>query len=222
MFHTNKTKNPTIQELQNNDDFELIAELSHSQIKDFIINQISEGGRIIKIYMIYQALMILIGIFFLTRSLVLAFGGNVSPLLFTLTGLLITLSLLIIIHELLHGLALILAGARRVNFGAYPRKFIFYAEADRQVLNRRQFTFVALTPLFAVKIISLAAIIMYADHPFFYLPVFLMSAHSLFCAGDIGILSLFYRYRDSEIYSYDVKAEKKSYFYRKKIIQAHH
>ena len=221
MFLTNKTKNPTIQELQKNDDFELMAELSHSQIKDFIINQISEGGSIIKIYMIYQALMILIGIFFLTRSVLLALAGNFSPLLFTLSGLFITLTLLIIIHELLHGLALILAGARRVNFGAYPKKFIFYAEADRQVLNRRQFTFVALTPLFTVKIISLAAIIMYADHPFFYLPLFLMSAHSLFCAGDIGILSAFYRHRNSEIFSYDVKAEKKSYFYRK-IIKDHH
>jgi len=221
LFLTNKTKNPTIQELQKNDDFELMAELSHSQIKDFIINQISEGGSIIKIYMIYQALMILIGIFFLTRSVLLALAGNFSPLLFTLSGLFITLTLLIIIHELLHGLALILAGARRVNFGAYPKKFIFYAEADRQVLNRRQFTFVALTPLFTVKIISLAAIIMYADHPFFYLPLFLMSAHSLFCAGDIGILSAFYRHRNSEIFSYDVKAEKKSYFYRK-IIKDHH
>jgi hypothetical protein len=222
LFLINKTKNPTIKVLQENDDFELVAELSHSQIKNFIINQIGKGGKIIKIYMIYQALMILIGLFFITRSLVLALRDNLSPLLFTIGGLLITFTLLIIIHELLHGLALKLAGARHVTFGAYPKKFIFYSEADRHVLNRRQFTFVALTPLFAVKIISLAAIIMYLNHPFFYLPVLIMSAHSLFCAGDIGMLSFFYYYRDSEIFSYDVKAEKKSYFYRKKIIQFHH
>jgi hypothetical protein len=43
-----------------------------------------------------------------------------------------------------------------------------------------------------------------------------MCAHSLFCAGDIGLLSIFYKFGDAEVYTYDVKAEKTSYYYRKK------
>jgi hypothetical protein len=43
-----------------------------------------------------------------------------------------------------------------------------------------------------------------------------MSAHSLFCAGDIGMLSFFDRFPGSEVYTYDVQEEKRSYFFREK------
>lgn len=208
-------ENPTIDELRNSGKYELIAQLNHQQIKEFVINQLSEGGAIIKIYMIYQVLMILIGFFFFTRSVVLAFQTSVEPLYHSLAALVFSFTVLIIIHELLHGIALKIIGAKKVNFGGYLKKFIFYAEADQFVINRKQFAFVALTPLFAVKLVTLIGIIVLFNHPVFYFLIFVMSAHSLFCAGDIGLLSIFYKQKDSEIFTFDVKDEKTSYFYRK-------
>ncbi len=205
--------NPAIEELQQNDDFKLIAELSHKQVKNFVIGQINEGNSIIKIYMVYQLLMILLGIFFITRSVVLALNGIFLPLLYVLGGVFFTITLLIIIHELLHGLALKSAGAPKISYGGYPAKFIFYAEADHFVMNRSQFTFVALTPFIIIKVLSLAAIMIFFNNPAVYFPVLVMTAHSLFCAGDIGLLSFFYRYPDHEVYTFDIKAAKKSYFY---------
>ena len=205
--------NPTIDELRNSGKYELIAQLNHQQIKEFVINQLSESGAIIKSYMIYQVVMVLIGIFFFTRSIVLAFQISAEPLYYSLAALVFSFSVLIIIHELLHGIALKLVGAKRVNFGGYLKKFIFYAEADQFVINRKQFAFIALTPLFVVKLITLTGIIFFFDHPVFYFLIFVMSSHSLFCAGDIGLLSVFYKTRNSEIFSFDVKAEKTSYFY---------
>jgi hypothetical protein len=207
--------NPSIEELRNPEKYELIAQLNHSQIKEFVINQLMQNGKIIKFYMIYQILMIMIGMFFFTRSIVLAFQSSHTQLYYSLAALIFCFSALVIIHELLHGIALKLTGAKHVTFGGYLKKFIFYAEADQFVINRRQFAFIALTPLFAVKLITLIGIIFLFNQPIFYFLIFVMSAHSLFCAGDIGLLSVFYKIKNIEIFTFDVKAEKTSYFYRR-------
>ncbi len=209
--------NPSIKELQNSEKFELFAELNHQQIKEFVILQLSERNKLTLSYMIYQALMILIGIFFFTRSIVLAFQGELQALFFSLAALVFCFSLLIVIHELLHGLALKLIGAKNINFGGYLKKFIFYAEADQFVLNRKQFAFIALTPLVIVKIVTFIGVILFFNEPVFYSFIFVMSAHSLFCAGDIGLLSIFYKYKEPEIYTFDIKSEKTSYYFKKKL-----
>lgn len=209
--------NPTIYDLQNQEKYELIAELHHRQIKDFVLERLSEGGKMVYGFMIYQAAMILIGIFFFTRSIVLAFRVSPETFYYSFAALIFCFTILIPVHELLHGIALKLTGAKKINFGGYLKKFIFYAEADRHVLNKKQFAFIALTPLFAVKIITLTAAILCFSYPVFYFIIFVMSAHSLFCAGDIGLLSIFFKYGNSEIFTFDVKAEKTSYYFKEKI-----
>jgi len=205
--------NPTIDELQNSGQYKLIARLNHRQIKEFVIGQLSDGGKMITIFMVYQVALVLVGLFFFTRSIVLFFNDYREPFYSSLAALVFSFSLLIVIHELLHGAALKITGARKVNFGGYLKKFIFYAEADRFVLNRKQFVFIALTPLVVIKLISLVAIVVFLNTPLLYFFIFLMSAHSLFCAGDVGLLSVFYKYPGHEIFTFDVKKEKTSYYY---------
>lgn len=207
--------NPTIDELRNPEKFELVAQLSHEQIKEFVVEQISGNTKIIRFYMYYQILMITVGMFFFTRSIVLAFKGDSHPLYYSLAALVFSFSVLIVFHESLHGIVLKLAGAKSVTFGGYLKKFVFYAEADQFVINRRQFAFIALTPLVVVKLITLTGIIFFFSHPLVYSLIFVMSAHSLFCAGDIGLLTVFYKNKETEIFNFDVKAEKTSYFFRK-------
>ena len=208
-------KNPTIEQLQNSGEYELIAELDHYHIKEFVIEQLSGGGKIVKAFMVYQLIMSLVGLLFVTRSIALALHGELTFLYVTIGSLIFCFTFLVILHELLHGLAVKLTGARKVNFGGYFSKFIFYAEADRHVLNRRQFVFLALTPLAVVKIISLAGAVLFLHHPVFYFFIITMSIHSLFCAGDIGLMTLFYKYNNQEVYTFDVKEERKAYFFRK-------
>ena len=207
--------NPTIEELQNEEHFELVAKLNHDKIKEFVIHQLTENGKIVFSYMIYQFLMVLLGMFFLTRSIVLAFQDYFQPLYISFATLLFCFSVLIVIHEFIHGIALKFTGAKKVRYGGYIKKFIFYAEADRHVLNRNQFAFVALAPLVTVQTVTLIGIAFSLAQPWLYFWIILMAVHSLFCAGDIGLLALFYREKDSEIYTFDVKAEKTSYFYEK-------
>ncbi len=210
-----KNANPSIEDLKNPERFELIAQINHQQIKEFVIEQLTSDCKIIRLYMYYQVAMIAVGAFFLVRSVILAIKYVAAELIYTAAALAFSLTVLVVIHELIHGLALKLAGAPKVSFGGYLRKFIFYAEADLFVINRRQFAFIALAPLVLVKLFTLAGIIFFFNHPVFYSLIFVMSAHSLFCAGDIGLLSLFYKYRDGEVFNYDSKAEKTSYYFRK-------
>jgi hypothetical protein len=206
--------NPTIEELQNNEKYELVAELEHRQIKEFVMEQIATESKLIRGFMIYQGIMILVGLFFATRPILLAMRGNSEPLFYLLGAILFTFTLLIIIHELLHLLALKITGAPKISIGGYLKKFIFYAEADRHVLNRNQFALVALTPLVVVKAVTLIGIIFTIGQPVFYFWMFVMSAHSLFCAGDIGLLSFFDRFPNRKVFTFDVKEEKRSYFYK--------
>lgn len=206
--------NPTLEELRNSGRYELLHELEHQQVKEFVLRQIASGSRLIRYFSVYQGLMILTGLFFITRTVILAFRGNLLPLYYILGAIFFTFTLLILVHELLHALAFKLTGAKRVSIGAYLKKFIFYAEADLHVLNRKQFTLVALTPFVVVKLLSAAGIILSLGNPLMYFWIFMMCIHSLFCAGDIGMLDYFYHYNEGAIYTVDVKKEKKSYFYR--------
>lgn len=208
--------NPTIEELQNSNNYERVAELEHRQIKEFVIDQITTESKLIKGFMIYQGIMILVGLFFTTRPIVLAMRGSYEPLFWLLAAIAFTFTLLILIHELLHLLALKITGARKISIGGYLKKFIFYAEADRHVLNRKQFALVALAPLVVVKAVTLTGILLTIGEPVLYFWIFVMCAHSLFCAGDIGMLSFFDRFPGSAVYTFDVKEEKRTYFYKEK------
>ncbi len=207
--------NPTIEELQNKNKYELVAQLTHDQIKEFVVDRLTEGGKIVCFYMLYQFLMIIIGIFFLTRSIVRAFQNHFSALYISLATLVFCFSFLIIIHELIHCIALRITGAEKIKYGGYIKRFIFYAEADRHVLNRKQFSFVALAPLLTIQIISFIGITVSFQQSWIYFWIILMSTHSLFCAGDIGLITLFYREKNAEIYTFDINNEKTSYYYKK-------
>jgi hypothetical protein len=208
--------NPSITELQNEEKFELLADLNHQQIKSFVVYQLMENGKIVRAFMFYQVVMILFGMFFFIRTVVLAIKHFSQPFFISVAAFFFCFTFLVVIHELLHGFAMKMTGASKIRFGGYFRKFIFYAEADQHVFNRKQFAFVALFPFATVKIVSLLGIILSFSTPWVYSWIILMSTHSLFCAGDIGLLSLFYREKNAEIFTFDVRAEKKSYYFIRK------
>lgn len=209
-------KKPTIEALQQEENFELIAEVEHVHIKEFVIEQMLHDRKLIPAFMIYQLLMVLLGTFFLTRAIVLAFRGFPLPLLVSAGTLVFCFTLLIVIHELLHGAALKITGAPKITYGGWLKKFMFYAEADQHVLNRPQFFLVAFTPLVVVQLITLAGIVIWFSHPAVYFFLILMSVHSLFCAGDIGLASIFFRFPGRNVFTYDNREAKKSYYYVEK------
>ncbi|MBN1819450.1 MAG: DUF3267 domain-containing protein [Prolixibacteraceae bacterium] len=203
---------PSIHELNSSDKFELAKTLKHSEIKEFVISHLQNKSRIVRLYLFYQTGMVVLGVLIIGLSVIKAFNGIFTPLKYSLAALIFGFSVLIIIHELIHGAAYKFIGVKKVNYGAYWKKLMFYAEADQFVLNRNQFKILALAPLVVIKIVSVIGIIIFIASPAVYFFILLMCLHSLFCAGDIALLSFFYTQKE-EMYTYDVKAEKTSYYF---------
>ena len=207
---------PTIETLNDPEKFALIASVEHGRIKEFVIEQIISDKKLIPVYMVYQTILFLSGLFFFTRALVLAVKGTAIYLWITLGTILFSFTFLVILHEFLHGLALKLTGAPRVRYGSVLHKFIFYAEADQFVLGRIPFLFVAFVPLIIIQIITISGVIFWFSHPLVYFFLILMTFHSFFCSGDVALAALFLRFPGREVFTYDSKAEKTSYYFVKK------
>lgn len=207
------SKKPTIDQLHNSGDFELLATVEHARIKDFVLDQVIDDRKFVPFYMVYQTLMFLVGLFLLSRAIVLAFRGDTIYFTITILAVVFSLSVLVAFHELLHGLVLKLAGAPKVRFGRVPGRFIFYAEADKFVITRKPFLWVAFTPLVVVQIVTIIFTVLWFTKPLVYFPVMVMAIHSFFCAGDVALVTLFYKYPGREVYTYDNHDEKKGYYF---------
>ncbi|HZL08733.1 MAG TPA: DUF3267 domain-containing protein [Prolixibacteraceae bacterium] len=201
------------EDLQNNGEFELLTEVSHQKLREFVMKQISEEKYIIWIYSIYQIIMMLVFGYFFANGIIELIKGESQLFLGTIYGLLFSFTLLIIIHELLHALAYLLTGARKISFGLILKKFIFYAMADMQVINSKAFHVVALAPFLIVKFVCLLVILTTNDQPIMYFFLTVMCLHSLFCAGDIAMLAFYNLHRGKEIFNFDNRSEGKTYFY---------
>lgn len=204
------------EDLINNDEYELLTEITHQNIREFIIDQIKNNKSVLLIYSIYQVVMITLFSFLFGKSIVLAIKDKPEFLYYTLGALLFSVTFLIIIHELLHGFAYYLAGARKISYGMILKKFIFYAQADMFVINKFQFHIVALAPFVIIKILTFTGALISSGTPLMYLFLVIMCAHSLFCAGDIAMLVFYKINNDKEIYNYDNRSEGKTYFYMRK------
>lgn len=107
------------------------------------------------------AFVIFSGMDWLLRMLNIRSGLDLSlamsalPLiLITIIGMLVMLS----VHELCHGLAFQLFGARP-RYGVNLRKFVAYASADRYYLTRDAYIVVALAPLVILSIATVALMV---------------------------------------------------------------
>lgn len=209
-------RKPSIEELQDSNKFELIAAVDYSRIKDFVLKFLFDDKKLVPAYMIYQLVMFIVGLFFFTRAIVFAIKGSATFLLTSIAGIIFSLSFLVALHELLHGIVLKFCGAPRVSFGRVPGKYIFYAEADKFVWGRGQYTLVALAPLVFVQVITLVGIIVFAQSHLFYFFLMLMCIHSFICAGDVVMVAIFYRFPGRKVFTFDNQKEKKSYYFVEK------
>lgn len=205
-------------DLIDNPEFELLFRLEHENMKEFVKEQLSRKSWITKRYLWYQLSMLTLLTALVTSSLILWYVKSTLAILFVMGAFCFSFTLLIFFHEMLHGLAFLLLGFKKISFGGDIRKFVFYAQADQQVLSRIEFYILALFPLVTIKIITVVAIVItiVTHSPWLWFWMIVMALHSFFCAGDIGLISFFKHYPDKELFTFDSKTEKSSYFYNRK------
>ena len=69
------------EDLQNDNCFELLAEVSHQNLREFVLEQIKSEKYIIRIYSVYQVIMLFLLVFLITRSVVFSVKGHPETLL---------------------------------------------------------------------------------------------------------------------------------------------
>jgi len=202
----------------NCDGFDLIKEVDYANLKPFILEEIKQQPLILRIYGFVQLLALATVIAVLVFLIYSKYSKGMysEELLWTGIAIIFSCSALIIIHELLHGLAFLVLGKKDIGFGAQWRKFIFYAEANLQVLDKREMIIVALTPLTSISLLCLTIVPFTLGKAAIFFPVIVFLIHLLFCAGDLAIVSYFSHYKNGELFTYDDRKYKKSYFYKKK------
>ena len=207
----------THQELISHPDYEQIYSVSHDEVKTLIVAEIAKNNgwaRVANMYQIAGILAFILGTF--KAFMPFFVSRKWDYLLWLGLGIAFTFSALIILHELIHAATYKSLGVNNLTFGLKLSKFMFYVEADRQVINHSQFRKVALAPAVVIAILSIIGMIIFYNQPPFYFFLTIFAFHSLFCAGDFGLLCFFENRNEQDVLTFDVKEEGRMYFYGKK------
>ena len=212
--------NHTVEQIKSDPAYKLLDQLHYEDVVEFATEYLRKRTRIIAFFF----LAVLAYFIFLWTAF--AYGvavrdmNWVSLLKQFLYGLIISLTVVIPVHELIHAIGYVLLGARKIRFGAVLKHFAFYAVADDFVAGRAGFIFLALSPFVVVSLLNLAGFIFvhgYASYTY----ISVMFFHATMCAGDFAMLSYFEFHRDKELYTFDDVRNKTSYFYYRQPDQFH-
>jgi hypothetical protein len=205
----------TVENIRTDPSFKLLDKLHYESIVEFATQYLRKRTRSILAY------LILIILFFVFQWSAFVYGitisemNTVSLLKQFLYGLIISMTIIIPVHELIHAIVYFLLGARKIRFGAVLKHFAFYAVADDFVVRRAGFIFLALSPFIIVSILNLLGFILVPGYAA-YTYISVLFFHATMCAGDFALLSYFECHRDKEIYTFDDVKNKTSYFYYRK------
>ncbi|HKK81345.1 MAG TPA: DUF3267 domain-containing protein, partial [Prolixibacteraceae bacterium] len=168
--------------LQNDKRFVLLEKVEYSDMKPFVKRILQNRSTLIMGYAYAQiiAFAFLLGLasFFLFQYF--KNGEFLTELKWLGLSVLFSLTILVVIHELLHALAFLVLGKRDIGFGGQLRKFMFYAESNRQVLNSRQMLIVAFAPLVVVGIVSIVITVFAFPAPFYIFGLGVFALHFFF------------------------------------------
>ena len=89
----------------------------------------------------------------------IAFAGFLEIDIWQTGALFIAIVLTIVLHELFHGLALRMYGARP-KYGVIWQEMMFYATADGHAFRRNAFIVIALAPLVGLSLVGMALVIL--------------------------------------------------------------
>lgn len=208
-----KAYNPDPETLRSDPSYKLIKELNFNEVLVFVLKHIKQRGFFQLFYFTVNSVMLGLIILLVVIGLLdhtLSWGKILAE---SLAGIVSGSILIIPIHELLHGLAYRILGARKIIFGADPAQLIFYVTADRYTVSGKQIHLLTLTPFLLINIITLT-ISMALFREYLLFTAFFLLFHNMMCIGDFAI-SGFVSKTGGKIYTFDEPERKVSYFFKK-------
>lgn len=153
------------------------------------------------LWTLYRLMMLCGFLFVLIFSGFYWYQKQMTALFISLSLSVAAIPLMIVCHELLHGLAYLLLGAKEIKIGGSLKKFVFYTVADRFVLDAKRFYLVALFPLGVIGLFLYGAMKLWPSQILFF--SFLFFFHLLSCSGDVYLVNYFFAERKKGLFMYD-------------------
>jgi hypothetical protein len=208
-----KTLNPDPKTLRSDPAYQLIKELKFQDIVPFVLEQIRKKT-------LFPVLYFTVNLGMLAFILILSAKGLADQSLAWKklfiqagTGILAGSILVIPFHELLHGLAYRILGARKIIFGADLSQLIFYVTARHYTVSGMQIHLLTLAPFIIINLLTVIATALIFQDGLLFSAFFLLS-HNIMCIGDFAISGYVNR-TVGRVYTYDEPERKLSYFYQK-------
>lgn len=195
--------------------FVLLDELRYDDIVEFAGKYIRKRNCSMNFYYLSLLGMLLLMIVSVVFGMIYhnrEFGGIMKQFLY---GFIISFSVIIPVHEIIHGLIYFLLGARKIRFGAEFKQFAFYAVADKFVTSKKGFYLLAIGPFLIVSLLNLAGFI-FVSGIASYTYISVIFFHATMCIGDFALMSYYDTHKDKDIYSFDDVKNRISYFYYRK------
>lgn len=205
---------PDFNALFEGENFQLLHKLQYDNILNFVFKNIKKNNLpAISYFVTLIILLVLIMIFsfygFSSSNIKM---GNYFLMFFC--GFMAGSFVIIPFHEIFHLLAYLILGAKKPKIGMDLKQMIFYVVADKFVLNRREFSFVALSPFVIINIIS-ALIFIFSGINLQIAILYFLIFHNIMCIGDFAMLSFFRQNKNKCLYTFDIIDEKNSYIFEK-------
>jgi len=204
---------PEVEELKNDNSFQQILELDFDDMIPFVISNIRKAGIFSSIYMALNIITLSVLIVLIVYGFLQGWLNWTILIKQFIAGVFAGSILVIPVHELFHGLAYRILGARKIRFGADLQQLIFFVTADRFPISGMEVYFLALLPFAAINALAMAVVILWLPQLIILFGFFLLT-HNIMCIGDFAIVN--YTLKEAgDIYSFDEVEKKKSYFYKK-------
>jgi hypothetical protein len=204
---------PDAEWLQKDPAYRMILELDFRDMIPFVLSNMQKRGLIplfyISVNVVFLFFIVLYAIWSIRMGSLNA--GKISWQI--IAGVLAGSILVIPPHELLHGLAYRMLGARKISFGMDLQQFIFYVTADRFPISKRELAFLALTPFVLINLALITLTAVWATQITLFSAALLLS-HNMMCIGDFAMISYAFSQK-GKVYTYDDTGNKKSYFFER-------
>jgi hypothetical protein len=204
---------PDVNKLKDDDSYQKIMELNFDDMIPFVMSNIRKPGLFSRIYLVLNILTVIALILWLVNGFLEGWLAWITLIKQFIVGVFAGSFLVIPVHELFHGLAYKILGAKKIKFGADLQQLIFYVTADRFPVASRELCFLALLPFAAINAVSLTVAILWVPQLIILLAFFLL-AHNIMCIGDFAIVNFTHK-EPGKVYSYDEIEQKKSFFYKR-------
>lgn len=200
----------TAAQLHDSDQYEMLHELDHADLVKFVQANLRNWNAVTIFFWVANLLIVAL----IATSIFMEKTASWDTMMSGFSmGLFVAFAVVIVLHECIHLLAYKILGARKSTVKAQWRKLVFMALADKFVVNRREFYFLALLP-FVVLNVSLLVALTFTSGYLYYIILGTLLMHTAGCSGDFALVGYFYAHRNAEIFTYDDVAADKSYFFK--------